>query len=665
MPNQVKDFAPRRSNFGKYRDLIIAIALFLILDLGVLVLNFFASTLIETDAGRINTASELRMLSQQMTKSLLTMKEELREQVPVQTSWAQLSEASQQFDRNIASLKQPPEQSFGAHLIGKLFSGDERAQRTAELAEDVEKTWRPVAELIKPVLVTAQPAADTVESATIKAVARNIKLIGQAGDLSGYLEESATSRARQLRTIQVSAIGLAFLNFLFIVFKFVRRLREGDARVEEAQRETGRILATVGEGLFLIDASGRISPQCSASLPALLGAEFKGGRNLYELIGSMGEPQLVDDLQSFVDILFAGRVKPALVSQLNPMHEVELEVAGRGRRYLTFSFEPVHEGLVIPEILVTAHDVTERIVLERELQGVKDRARGEFDLLMRLMDQEPRTLAAFVEQARSTTADLNQSLMSVKPSDRAYRTMVESMFRSVHRLKGEAYTLQLDSLGAAAHRFEDDLGRLQNAGTLQGEQLIPVSLHLKEVIEELDRIDALLSRMQRLAASGRDADHLTSSAPVNSLQELGRSLNLLLERIATDTGKVATLKFSAPSQLQIDDTLLGILREITPQFVRNAIAHGIEPPEERLFTNKSAAGLVSIDLRHNESGDLVLTVRDDGQGLSASLLRRSLMNSRRLSPEQLSAMNDRQIIMQIFQPGVTTEIGRASCREGV
>ena len=368
----------------------------------------------------------------------------------------------------------------------------------------------------------------------------------------------------------------------------------------------------------------------------------------------MGEARLKDDLQSFIDILFAGRVKPALISQLNPMHEVELEVPGRGQRYLTFSFTPVHEGEVIPEILVTAHDVTERIALERELQVVKDRARGEFDLLMRLMDQDPRTLARFVEQARSIAADLNQRLMAVKSSDSAYRTMLDSMFRAVHRLKGEAYTLQLDSLGAAAHRFEDDLGRLQNAGTLQGEQLIPVSLHLKEVIEELDRIDALLSRMQRLAASGRDADYLAASAPVNSLQELGRSLNLLLERIATDTGKVATLKFSAPSQLQIDDTVLGILREITPQFVRNAIAHGIEPPEERLFTNKPAAGLVSIDLRHNESGDLVLTVRDDGQGLSASLLRRSLMNSRRLSPEQLSAMNDRQIIMQIFQPGVTT-----------
>ena len=60
-------------NFGKYRDLVIAIALFLILDLGVLVLNFFASTLIETGAARINIASELRMLSQQMTKPLLTM----------------------------------------------------------------------------------------------------------------------------------------------------------------------------------------------------------------------------------------------------------------------------------------------------------------------------------------------------------------------------------------------------------------------------------------------------------------------------------------------------------------------------------------------------------------------------------------------------------------
>ncbi len=652
--------AVHERRLGKYRDLVIAIALFLILDLGVLVLNFFASTLIEADAARINTASELRMLSQQMTKALLTMKEELRDQVPIQTSWAQLSEGSLQFDSNIAKLKQPPAQSAGEHLIGRLFSGDERAQRTAELAEDVEKTWRPVAELIAPVLKTPQPVPDTVESATIKAVARNIKLIGQAGDLSGYLEESATSRARQLRTIQVSAIGLAFLNFLFIVFKFVRRLREGDARVELAQRETGRILATVGEGLFLINPEGRISPQFSKSLPALLGTPLSGGESLYELVERMGGAELQTDLVSFTEILFSGRVKPALVGQLNPMRDVELDVPGRGKRTLTFEFEPVHEGRVIPEMLITVQDVTERLTLERELESAKERAHGEFDLVMHMLDQDPGVLTTFVAQARVISAEMNQQLMSVRPSDGAYRSMLESMLRAIHRLKGEAYTLQLDSVGLAAHNFESEVAGLQKSKSLRGEQLIPLPLHLKVLIGTLDRIDTLLVRMQRLAAMGRTLPQVPG-APVaaadpltDPLIGLGRSLNLLVERIAGESGKLATLQFSLESGLPVDGAVLAILREIMPQFVRNAVVHGIEGPDDRLAAGKPPVGVISIRLHREPDQTLALIVRDDGCGLSAVRLRGALLASGRLTPAQLAAMNDQQVIMQIFQPGVTT-----------
>ena len=44
---------------GKYRDLLLAILLFIVLDLGILFFNFFASIQLERDASRINTAGEL------------------------------------------------------------------------------------------------------------------------------------------------------------------------------------------------------------------------------------------------------------------------------------------------------------------------------------------------------------------------------------------------------------------------------------------------------------------------------------------------------------------------------------------------------------------------------------------------------------------------------
>jgi len=58
---------------GKYREIIFAIALFLVFDLGVLVLNFYTSYQIADDATAINMAGRQRMLSQRITKTLLSV----------------------------------------------------------------------------------------------------------------------------------------------------------------------------------------------------------------------------------------------------------------------------------------------------------------------------------------------------------------------------------------------------------------------------------------------------------------------------------------------------------------------------------------------------------------------------------------------------------------
>ena len=117
-----------RSLLGKYRDLVFAIALFLVLDLGILMFNFYTSREIEREAGRINTAGELRMLTQQMTKSLLSMHLEVKTGLPIQTSMAQLSEAHGQFERGLARLSGGlgQDQAGAAYLITPRIQLDGR-----------------------------------------------------------------------------------------------------------------------------------------------------------------------------------------------------------------------------------------------------------------------------------------------------------------------------------------------------------------------------------------------------------------------------------------------------------------------------------------------------------------------------------------------------------
>ena len=90
---------------GKYRDLLLAITLFIVLDLGILLFNFFASSQLERDAGRINAAGELRMLTQQMTKAVLTLQAERKGEQPTQTSLAQLGQGHAAIERSLAAIR--------------------------------------------------------------------------------------------------------------------------------------------------------------------------------------------------------------------------------------------------------------------------------------------------------------------------------------------------------------------------------------------------------------------------------------------------------------------------------------------------------------------------------------------------------------------------------
>ena len=78
---------------GKYRDLLVAIALFVLIDLGVLIFNFQSSRLLEIDTGRINLASDMRVYSQLLAKAVLTLKQEASSGMSTQTSIAQIDGA--------------------------------------------------------------------------------------------------------------------------------------------------------------------------------------------------------------------------------------------------------------------------------------------------------------------------------------------------------------------------------------------------------------------------------------------------------------------------------------------------------------------------------------------------------------------------------------------
>ncbi|NLI80166.1 MAG: chemotaxis protein CheA [Deltaproteobacteria bacterium] len=119
--------------------------------------------------------------------------------------------------------------------------------------------------------------------------------------------------------------------------------------------------------------------------------------------------------------------------------------------------------------------------------------------------------------------------------------------------------------------------------------------------------------------------------------KLGKKVNLIVEGADTE----------------IDKRVLEQMHDPLVQFLRNAIAHGIETPTERKAAGKEEVGAIRLGAYHE--GDYVaIEIEDDGRGIDTRKLRESLQKRKGLSPEQLDRLTEREMMSAIFLPGIST-----------
>ncbi len=88
--------------------------------------------------------------------------------------------------------------------------------------------------------------------------------------------------------------------------------------------------------------------------------------------------------------------------------------------------------------------------------------------------------------------------------------------------------------------------------------------------------------------------------------------------LATDLGREVELVVVG-AEAELDRVILESLSEPLVHLLRNAVAHGIEPPEEREAAGKPRRG--RLELRAEQRGSMVeIIVADDGRGVSAEAL---------------------------------------------
>lgn len=641
--------------WGKYREIIFAVALFLVLDLSVLVLNFYISYQISEDALAINLAGRQRMLSQRLTKSLLVAQAHINEELPIDDALAELKNTTALFDATLTAFD----------LGGKVAGGEGKSVQLAaitlpdgvDVIAQAKLIWNPYLAMVTP-LLQEKASSNTlyqVDKLVHFALSNNLKLLDLMNRLTTTLQQSADAKANALRKILTTGIFLALLNFGFILFKFIRRLRENDKQIEIAQNETGEILATVKEGLFLLDEKLMIGSQFSASLSKMLGKPVAAGTNFKEILRAILPEHIFSNACDFIELLFSSHIKESLMGDLNPLNQVEVNVRNKHgvleQRFLTFDFNRVMMDGNAVHLLVTMFDVTTEVKLERALVDAKEEARIEMEGLLNLLKIDPVLLSNFITQAELTMLEINDELRSVggeinfRPLD--YRRTVDAVFRRIHTFKGDTAMLGLEIFEVLAQKFEAVLSQLRNKPSIAGENLLALPFYLEEILQRIGMVKNMIARL----SAYHDA-----FAPAVNADVFAGNLERLAERIAYEHGKQVKLVTDLHLLGELPQQTRNELKEIIVQLLRNAVVHGIEIVDERLQMGKQASGNIHIALHTKADGEFEFTLLDDGRGLVPADIKGALIRHGKYNEAQLAEFSDKQILMKIFEPGFSTSL---------
>lgn len=187
------------------------------------------------------------------------------------------------------------------------------------------------------------------------------------------------------------------------------------------------------------------------------------------------------------------------------------------------------------------------------------------------------------------------------------------------------------------------------------------------LIDDVNMLDSDMSEFRkRLAEFGKDyADDVSrSSTVVADLQEHGMRLRMLpvstifdrFPRAMRDLAK----QYSKEVEFVIDgaDTELDkkVLEEIHDPLIhilRNAVDHGIEPPDAREKAGKPRAGTIRMVARQ-EGDHIIVEISDDGAGIDPRRVRDAAIRKGYVAESEARTMSDREATYLIFESGFST-----------
>lgn len=242
---------------------------------------------------------------------------------------------------------------------------------------------------------------------------------------------------------------------------------------------------------------------------------------------------------------------------------------------------------------------------------------------------------------------------------KGYKQTAQELATNVDRLRSQLRELEIQAESQMRSRLSqmdeshfdplefDRFSRLQELTRQLAESVNDVSTAQDNLLAGLTEADNALIHQSRMARTLQQELMRMRMVPLNTLAE---RLYRIVRQSAKETGRRAQLELEG-GQTELDRAVLDKMAASLEHLVRNAVAHGVEPPAVRLAANKPEYGEIHLSAKQ-EGNEIVIRLEDDGAGVDSEAVRKRAISLGWLEPD--ADISPEQVEAFLFRSGFST-----------
>uniref|UniRef100_A0A7V3YID3 Chemotaxis protein CheA n=1 Tax=Candidatus Caldatribacterium californiense TaxID=1454726 RepID=A0A7V3YID3_9BACT len=249
-----------------------------------------------------------------------------------------------------------------------------------------------------------------------------------------------------------------------------------------------------------------------------------------------------------------------------------------------------------------------------------------------------------LKNLREQLARLFEDIQAAKDSTCREEAAQQTSLARTPLQQGTAHTVRVDS---------EKLERMLN---LVGE-LLALKNATRSFVKQMERDSSPLLPEAKNIASGlerlsADFQSMVFSLRMVPIGELFSRYRRTVRDLAKSLGKKVTLLIEG-GETELDRTVIEKLSDPLTHLVRNAVDHGIEPPEEREHLGKPPEGTIILRAYYRGAYTFV-EVEDDGRGVDVQAVRVKAVDRGLVSSDEVLRLSDEEVLSFLFLPGFST-----------